>query len=144
MTRESNIAAVERFNAAVDSSDFQAFEQVVAPGAIDHDPAAGQAPGLEGIRQLFKELRTSFPDLKISVEQMIADADYVAFAYTITGTHQGHFLGFAPTGKQIRARGVEIGKFANGKLTERWGSSDQLGIFQQLGLNPSFSASGTR
>lgn len=140
MTCESNIAALERFNAAVNSGDFQAFEEFVAPEAIDHDSAPGQVSGLEGIRQFFTELRTSFPDLKISVEQMVADADYVALAYTMTGTHQGRFLGFAPTGKQIRARGVEIGKFAHGQLIERWGSSDQFGILQQLGLVPSPSA----
>ncbi|MBO0790033.1 MAG: ester cyclase [Ktedonobacteraceae bacterium] len=139
MTRESNIAALERFNDAVDRGDFQALDEVVAPGAIDHDPAPGQAPGLEGIRQFFTGLHTSFPDLKISVEQVVADGDYVAIAYTITGTQQGRFLGLAPTGKHIQARGVEIGKFANGKLIERWGSSDQLGILQQLGLMSSFS-----
>jgi steroid delta-isomerase-like uncharacterized protein len=139
MARESNIAALERFNEAIEHGDFQAFDEVVAPGAIDHDPAPGQAPGVEGIRQFFTELHTSFPDLKISVEQMMADDEYVAIAYTITGTHQGRFLGFAPTGRQIQARGVEIGKFANGQLIERWGSSDQLGILQQLGLVPSFS-----
>jgi steroid delta-isomerase-like uncharacterized protein len=140
MTHESNIAALERFNAAVNNGDFQAFEEVVAPEVIDHDPVPGQVPGLEGIRQFFTELRTSFPDLTISVEQMVADADYVALAYTMTGTQQGRFLGFAPTGKQIRARGVEIGKFAHGQLIERWGSSDLLGILQQLGLVPSPSA----
>jgi|SRR5579864_2181183 steroid delta-isomerase-like uncharacterized protein len=140
MTRESNIATMERLNAAIESGDFQAFEEVFAPGAIDHDPAPGQIPGPEGFRQFFTELRTAFPDLKVSVEKMIADAEYVALAYTITGTHQGRFLGFAPTGKQMRARGVEIGKFAHGQLIERWGSSDQLGILQQLGLVPSPSA----
>lgn len=140
MTRESNIATMERLNAAIESGDFQAFEEVFAPGAIDHDPAPGQMPGPEGFRQFFTELRTAFPDLKVSVEKMIADAEYVALAYTITGTHQGRFLGFAPTGKQMRARGVEIGKFAHGQLIERWGSSDQLGILQQLGLVPSPSA----
>ena len=140
MTRESNIATMERLNTAIESGDFQAFEEVFAPGAIDHDPAPGQIPGPEGFRQFFTELRTAFPDLKVSVEKMIADAEYVALAYTITGTHQGRFLGFAPTGKQMRARGVEIGKFAHGQLIERWGSSDQLGILQQLGLVPSPSA----
>ncbi len=68
---------------------------------------------------------------------MVADADSVAITYTLTGTHQGPFMGFAPTSKHVRARGVQIGKFADGKLIERWDSSDQLGILQQLGLAPS-------
>ena len=139
-TVSANIAAQERFGKAINSGDFSAFDEVVAPGAIDHDPAPGQAPGPEGFRQFFTELRTAFPDLKVSVEYMVADANNVAIAYTITGTQQGKFMGFAPTGKHMQARGVQIGKFANGKLIERWGSSDQAGILQQLGLAPSPSA----
>ncbi|GAC1394718.1 MAG: hypothetical protein NVS4B11_00320 [Ktedonobacteraceae bacterium] len=137
MTRESNISAQERFGGAVNSGDFRVFDAVVAPDSIDHDPAPGQGPGPEGFRQFFATLRTAFPDLKVSVEHMVTDADNVAIAYTITGTHQGTFMGFAPTGKRMQARGVQIGKFADGKLVERWGSSDQLGILQQLGLAPS-------
>jgi steroid delta-isomerase-like uncharacterized protein len=137
MSRESNISAQERFGAAVNSGDFSAFNDVVAPGAVDHDPAPGQAPGPEGFRQFFTQFRTAFPDLHIEVEQMVADADTVAIAYTATGTHQGDLMGFAPTGKRMRIRGVQIGKFADGKLIERWGSSDQLGMLQQLGLAPS-------
>jgi steroid delta-isomerase-like uncharacterized protein len=140
MTRESNIATMDRLNTAIESGDFQAFEDIFAPGAIDHDPAPDQVPGPEGFRQFFTSLRTAFPDLKVSVEKMIADGEYIALAYTITGTHQGRFLGFAPTGKRMQARGVEIGKFAHGQLIERWGSSDQLGILQQLGLVPAPSA----
>lgn len=137
MSRESNIAAQERFGAAVNTGDFQVFNDVVAPNAVDHDPAPGQAPGPEGYRQFFTELRAAFPDLKVSVAHMVADADNVAFAYTVTGTHQGAFMGFAPTGKQIRVRGMQISKFADGKMVERWGSSDQLGMLRQLGLAPS-------
>ena len=70
---------------------------------------------------------TPFPDLHLSVEQLIAD-DTVAFAYTVTGTHQGPFMGHAPAGKRVQVRGMQRGKFAQAKLVERWGSSDQLGI----------------
>ncbi len=137
MTRESNIAAQEQFGKAINSGDFSIFDKVVAPGVVDHDPAPGQGAGPEGFRQFFTQLRTAFPDLTVRVEQMVADEDNVALAYTITGTHQGPFMGAAPTGKRMQARGVQIGKFADGKLIERWGSSDQLGILQQLGLAPS-------
>ncbi len=137
MTREANIAAQEQFGKAVNTGDFRAFDEVVASDSIDHDPAPGQGPGPAGFRQFFTELRTAFPDLAISVEHMVADEDNVAIAYTVTGTHRGPLMGFAPTGKRVQARGVQIGKFANGKLIECWGSSDQLGMLQQLGLAPS-------
>ena len=144
MSRESNIAAQERFGAAVNTGDFHVFKDIVAPDAVDHDPAPGQAPGPEGYRQFFTELRTAFPDLKINVAHLVADADNVAFAYKVTGTQQGAFMGFAPTGKRIQVRGMQISKFANGKMIERWGSSDQLGMLQQLGLAPTATASSTR
>lgn len=137
MTRESNIAAQQRFGEAANSGDFRAFDDVVAPRAIDHDPAPGQGTGPEGFKQFFTEFRTAFPDLAISVEHMVADDDNVAIAYTVTGTQRGPLMGFAPTNKRVQVRGVQIAKFVDGKLVERWGSSDQLGMLQQLGLAPS-------
>jgi len=137
MTRESNIAAQQRFGEAVNTSDFRAFDDVVAPNSVDHDPAPGQGPGPEGFRQFFTEFRTAFPDLAVSVDHMVADDDNVAIAYTVTGTQRGPFMGFAPTNKRMQVRGMQIGRFVDGKLVERWGSSDQLGILQQLGLAPS-------
>jgi predicted ester cyclase len=64
---------------------------------------------------------------------MVSDADQVAVPYTMTGTHKGMFQGIPATGKKIQARGVLIARFENGKIAERWGSSDELGILKQLG-----------
>ena len=101
---------------------------------MDHDPAPNQGPGAQGIIDFFTTFRTAFPDLKIAPEALVADEDHVALAYTVTGTHKGEFLGIAPTGRQIKARGLQIGRFEQGKLVERWGMSDQLGILEQIGV----------
>ena len=71
---------------------------------------------------MFAALRTSFPDLVVSVNQMVMDEDKIAIAYTIAGTQEGEFLGVAPTGRKIRARGVQIARFRDGKMVERWGT----------------------
>ncbi|MGI8721500.1 MAG: ester cyclase [Geodermatophilaceae bacterium] len=134
MSRETNVAAQEKFGEAINSAKFEAFDDVVAPDSVDHDPAPGQGPGPAGYRAMFAELRTAFPDLKVEVEHLTATDDDVALAYTATGTHDGELQGHAPTGKQVSFRGVQIGRFENGKLVERWGSSDQLGMLSQLGL----------
>ncbi len=97
-------------------------------------PGRGRDWGLKGFIHYFGELRKSFPDLNITGEKLVADDDNIAIAYTLTGTHQGEFMGIAPTGRKISARGVQIARFENGKMVERWGSSDQLGILQQLGV----------
>ena len=134
MSRESSIQATERFGELVNTGRLDAFPEVVAPDCHDHDPAPGQHRGPEGYTMFFTQLRTAFPDMKVEVEKLVADADSVAFAYTLTGTHQGDFNGHAPTGKAIKVRGLQIGKFVDGKMVERWGSSDELGILKQIGV----------
>ncbi len=79
-------------------------------------------------------MRTAFPDMNVEVEHLVADDDNVAFAYTLTGTHNGPFQGHEPTGKSIQVRGMQISRFEDGKMVERWGSTDELGIMTQLGL----------
>lgn len=134
MSKEANIAAQVKFGEAVVSGKLEGLRDVVDAKALDHDPGPGQVLGPEGFIHYFGELRKGFPDLNIAAEKLVADDDSVALAYTITGTHQGEFMGLAPTGRKITARGVQIARFENGKLVERWGSSDQLGILQQLGV----------
>ena len=58
----------------------------------------------------------------------------MAIAYTLTGTQNGSYMGIAPTGKRMKIRGMQISKFKEGKMVERWGSSDELGMLQQLGV----------
>ena len=136
MSQQENIAAQQKFGEAVNSGNLSMLRDIVAPDAVDHDPAPNQGMGPEGFIAYFTEIRTAFPDLKIAVDQMVADDDNVAFAYTVTGTHDGPLMGFAPTGRKISARGMQITRFENGKQVERWGSSDQLGILQQIGAVP--------
>lgn len=133
---QENIQAQERFGEAINTGNLEVFHEVVTPDCVAHDPAPGQGQGPEGFIQFFTAVRSAFPDLSVHVEHMVADEDNVALAYTMTGTHQGDFLGVAPTEAKISARGVQIGRFENGLLAERWGSSDQLGILQQLGTAP--------
>ncbi len=136
MAREENIAAQERFAEGVNSGNFDVFDEVVDPNVVDHDPAPDQGPGPEGYKQFFGTMRAAFPDFEVTPEHMTATDKDVALAYTVTGTHEGEFLGVAPTGRRITARGVQIARFRDGKMVERWGSSDELSILQQLGATP--------
>jgi steroid delta-isomerase-like uncharacterized protein len=136
MSKQDNIATTQRLGEAVNSGNLDALHEVFAPNVIDRDPASDQVPGPEGFIHFFTGFRAAFPDLSISVEQLVADEDNVAIAYTVTGTHQGDFLGIPATGRKIKARGLQIARFENGKIVERWGSSDQLGILQQIGVDP--------
>ncbi len=131
--KKQNIEAQEHLAENLNAGNIDVAVESFAEDAVDHDPAEGQGAGREGFRTFFKALTTAFPDAHIEPAHMVADDDHVCIAYTLTGTHNGDFNGVAPSGKRIEVRGVQIGRFENGKLVERWGSSDELGIMQQIG-----------
>lgn len=137
MSKQENIKAQQRMGEAINSGKLEHLKDVIATNVVDHDPAPDQGRGPEGFIDFFTGFRKAFPDLEVRVVHMVADEDNVAFAYTIEGTHKGELMGIPPTGRRIVVRGMQIGRFENGKLVERWGSSDQLGILQQLGAAPS-------
>jgi steroid delta-isomerase-like uncharacterized protein len=134
MSKEVNLATLGKFAEAVNAGKFELFNEAVSTENVDHDPAHGQVAGPEGYRMFFSGLRTAFPDLSVALETLVADDESIAFAYTITGTHNGSLMGIAPTGRKIKIRGMQISKFKDGKMVERWGSSDELGMLQQLGV----------
>jgi steroid delta-isomerase-like uncharacterized protein len=135
MSKQINAEIQEKFGLAINNGNLGDFKNLMSPDVIDHDPAPGQLPGPEGFEAFFAELREAFPDLQIDVEHSVADEDNISIAYRITGTHRGPFMGIPATGREISARGVQIARFVEGKIVERWGSSDQLGILQQLGAS---------
>ena len=133
MSQQANIEATKKMGEAVNKGNLDVLREVFAANVTDHDPAPDQGKGPDGFISLFTDMRTAFPDLKIAVENMVADEEQVAIAYTMTGTHKGNFLGIPPTDKKIKARGMQIAKFKDAKIVERWGSSDELGILKQIG-----------
>lgn len=133
MAKQDNIAAQESLAESINAGSIDAAVESLAEDALDHDPADGQGPGCEGFRTFFRSLTTAFPDAHIEPEHLVADDEHVSVAYTLTGTHQGDFQGVAPTGRRIEVRGVQIGRFESGRIVERWGSTDELGILKQLG-----------
>lgn len=133
MSKEENIKAQERFGDAINSGNLEQLRELVAQDVVEHDPAPNQGSGPQGYIDFFTMMRNAFPDMQVKVEHMVADEDSVAFAYTLTGTHQGDFMGVAGTGRSIKVRGMQISRFRDGKMVERWGSSDELGILRQIG-----------
>jgi steroid delta-isomerase-like uncharacterized protein len=133
MSKDQNAAALVKFAEAVNTGKYELFDEVVAPNCVDHDPAPAQAPGPKGYRDLFTAMRTAFPDMKVDLAALVADEESIAFAYTFQGTHNGPLMGIPATGKKVTMRGMQLSKFRDGKMVERWGSSDQLGMLRQIG-----------
>jgi steroid delta-isomerase-like uncharacterized protein len=133
MSREQNVAAQEHLAGNINDGNVAVAVEAFAEDAVDHDPAPDQGPGRDGFKQFWTTLTSAFPDAHIEPRHEVVDDDHVVVAYTLTGTHEGEFLGIAPTGRKIEINGIQIGRFEDGKLVERWGSSDELGIVKQLG-----------
>ncbi len=130
---DQNVAAQQHLGELINAGEFDRFGEVFATDVVDHDPAPDQGPGLAGIQRFFKTLGAAFPDAHLAVDALVADGDHVSLAYRVSGTHEGDFLGVPATGQKIEARGLQIGRFQDGKIVERWGSTDELGILQTLG-----------
>jgi predicted ester cyclase len=131
---ETNAAAQDRMGEIVASGDYDRLTEVLADGLVDHDPAPGQPAGPEGIGVFWRTFKEAFPDVALSPVEVVATDDHVTAVLDITGTHTGEFLGHAPTGRTFTVRGIQVGRFSDGRMTDRWGATDQLGILQQLGL----------
>jgi predicted ester cyclase len=89
----------------------------------------------ESKENIMKMFNTGFPDLKIIVEEQIAERDLVVDRFTAQGTHKGEFRGVAPTNKNVKFTGIVINRFADGKIIERWTEIDLLGIMTQFGVS---------
>lgn len=133
MGQEQNQATFTKIAKAINEGNFDTLRQGFTANVKEHDPAPSQKQGPEGYVDFFRAVRKAFPDFKISADYMVANDDNIALAYTMTGTHRGDFEGIPATGKPMHARGMMIARFENGKIAERWGSSDELGILKQLG-----------
>jgi len=136
-TRETNTAAQQHLGELLAAGEIDRLHEVFAADVLDHDRAPDQGEGVDGIKGFFRSLTAAFPDAAMQVDQLVADDDNVVIAYRISGTHRGDFQGVPATGRRIEARGVQVGRFEDGKIVERWGSTDELGILRQLGATVS-------
>lgn len=101
---------------------------------VDHDPADGQPAGGGGLAWYWEQFGTSFSDIERNVLETIVTPTKLITIMDLSGTHTGEFLGHAPTGRRFTVRNVQVVGFRDGKVVDRWGSTDELGILTQLGL----------
>lgn len=116
--------------------NFALFEELFADDFLDHTPQPGGTPDKAGARALYKALRTAFPDFHAVIHWQAADGDRVTTYKTYHGTHQGTFLGVAPTGRRIHFDTVDVMRVQNGRITEHWGVAHLYSLMQQLGALP--------
>lgn len=121
----------------ISEGDVAGFGDFVADGFVEHQGGPGFAPDKEGTLDFFRAMIAAFPDLRMTVEDLVADGDKVAARVRVTGTHRGDFMGIPPTGAAGDIQLIDIMRFdADGLVCEHWGVADMLSLMQQLGVVP--------
>jgi steroid delta-isomerase-like uncharacterized protein len=137
MSIEENKALIRRFYEEVfNNRNLAALDDFYAPDHIDHTLPPSLPAGPEGTKQAIATMLEGFPDLHITIEDMIAEKDKVVIRFTTHGTQRGTLGGIPPTGKQVAVSTIEITRITNDKIAEDWGLDDRLGMLQQLGPVP--------
>jgi steroid delta-isomerase-like uncharacterized protein len=136
---EKNKAVVRKvFEEGLTQGKWDVFLAIHAPEFISH--AGKRNATLEEDLESAKGWREAFPDLVMSVEQMVAEGDRVAVFFSGQGTNTGTGNGLPATGKHAEGTGMTVFRIANGKIAEEWTVSDQYGLLRQLGLIPAATA----
>jgi steroid delta-isomerase-like uncharacterized protein len=138
MSAESNKALSRRvLDEAFNAGNIDVIDELVTTDFVNHDAALPEAMiGPEAAKATISGYRTAFPDLRITIEEQIADDQRVATRWSAKGTHEGDLMGMAPTGKQSTVTGITIDRIVNGRIAESWTNWDTLGMLQQLGVVP--------
>ena len=125
--------------------NFDVFEELFADDFVDHTTQPGTSPDKAGARKLYKDLREAFPDFQAEIHWQLADGDRVTTYKTYHGTHEGTFLGVAPTHRKIQFETVDVMRVQHGQITDHWGVGNLLSLMQQIGgWTPPPSAAITR
>jgi steroid delta-isomerase-like uncharacterized protein len=133
-----NAAIVRQFiHETLNQGDIEGAARFVWEDVVEQVPFPGQGPGLAGLQDVLRAMRTAFPDLHWSVEEQLADGDRVLTRFEWTGTHRGPFLGVPPSGHRVAVWGMVIDRLVGGRIKETRILMDTLGLMTQLGALPS-------
>ena len=133
MSAEANKVVVRRFiEEVLAGGDVAALAELTAPDCAEHTASPGGWPGEGTVARYMVTWRAAFPDLAITVEDLLAEGDRVAVRWTLRGTHWGAFLGVLPTGRSVVVAGLEIYRLDAGQIVERWAVVDTLALLRQL------------
>lgn len=131
---EENKALMRRcFEEALNQGKLALVDEIFAPGFVDHSTPE-QVAGPGGVKRYFELIRAGFPDMQVSIDQLIAEGDKVALRTTWRGTHRGEYEGIAPTGKRVTRTMLHIFGVRGGKIQEEWVEGQSLGqLIRPLG-----------
>jgi steroid delta-isomerase-like uncharacterized protein len=137
VSTQENATVVRRFaEEVITQGDIDSAARFVWEDVVEQVPLPGQGPGLEGLKDILRGMRSAFADLNFAIKEQIAECDKVASRFEWTGTHQNEFLGVPATGRQVRVWGIVIDRLEEGRIKDTRIIMDTLGLLMQLGVFP--------
>ena len=138
MSVEDNKALTRRFyDEAINQGNLDLIDELVSEDFVEHEEFPGlPTTGPEAPKAALGMFLAAFPDLQITADELIAEGDKVVVRATMSGTHQGEFMGMPATNKTFAVKAIDIIEIRDGKATAHWGMTDQVAMMEQLGLAP--------
>ena len=135
---EREALARRYFEDAFSEGRLDVLDEVMSDDFVPHDPQVnlGALRGPAAGRSVIETYRSAFPDLRMSIEDVIEQGDRVVIRWVATGTHSGELNGLAPTDRAVTVSGTTIQRVAGGRVAEAWTNWDTLGLLQQIGAAP--------
>jgi steroid delta-isomerase-like uncharacterized protein len=127
----------KQFIQFINTADENLAQQLISPMAKFHVPGQPEPlQGPKGYLMIISMMRSGFPDIQWSLEDLITENDKVAARFTMRGTHTGEFFGVRSTGKVIAVQAINFYRLGNEQIIEEYGQPDMLGILAQIGAIP--------
>jgi steroid delta-isomerase-like uncharacterized protein len=137
MSAEENKEIVRQFWGVWEEGNLGLVDELVGLDYVNHSPGMPNQPeGPEGIKAVVSMFRAGMPDLRVVIEDVIAEGDKVMMRYRIEGTHEGELFGVPPTGRRVSIESITVERVSGGKIREHWRVTDTLDMMQQLGAIP--------
>jgi steroid delta-isomerase-like uncharacterized protein len=134
LAEESNKAIMRRFWDIWEQGNIDLLDELLAPDYINHTLATPDLPaGPEGVKEVVNMFRSAMPDIRVHIEDMIAEGDKVTTRYALEGTHRGELFGVAPTGKYLSIKSITVERVSEGRILEHWRITDELDMMHQIG-----------
>jgi steroid delta-isomerase-like uncharacterized protein len=134
MVTDQNKAVYRRFIQEVfNEGRLDMLDEMLSQSYVYRDAPPGTPAGPEAIKQVVTMFRAAFPDLKITIEDLVSEGDKVCARLTTRGTHRGVLFGIPATGKAVTMTGLTMVRIADGRMVESWVKNDVMGLMSQLG-----------
>lgn len=134
---QDNAKIVREFvEEVISNGNIEAASKYAWEDVVEQVPLPGQGPGLDGLKDIIRAMRTGFPDIVFSIHEQVSEGDKVVSRFEWTGTHRGNFLGIPPTQRAVRVWGIVIDRLVEGRIKDTRIIMDTIGLMTQLGVLP--------